>query len=119
MQEAHLKAALTRQGLDVTALSGPHVYPFEPFTTEDYTLTATRDETLTITLSDPEKTLDTWLAVYDADGNQLDENDDANGDTRNSQITGLEVKAGDTITIEASTYYAIDSGDYSLTVEAE
>ncbi len=92
---------------------------FEPFTYENYTFTADRDETLTITLGDPDQSLDTWLAVYDADGNELDHNDDASSDTRNSQISGLEVEAGETITIEASMYYAIDKGDYTLSVEAE
>jgi C-terminal processing protease CtpA/Prc len=119
--EGYLDDATTPTAVDIGPVKlGQTVKgTFEPFIYEDYTFTADTDETLTITLGDADGSLDTWLVVYDADGNELDENDDASSDTRNSQITGLDIKAGETITIEASTYYAIDKGDYTLTVEAE
>ncbi len=90
----------------------------EQFSAVEYTFTATEDVTLKITLTDPETALDTMLIVYDADGNELAENDDSSDHAPNSEISDLEVKAGETITIDASTYDPTDSGDYTLTVAA-
>jgi len=74
--------------------------------------------TLDITLTDSKEAIDTVLTVYDGDGNKLDENDDRSGTSRNSEIKDLKLKAGQKITIEASTYDPTVTGDYTLSVQA-
>ncbi|MBL8148284.1 MAG: peptidase S41 [Anaerolineae bacterium] len=84
-----------------------------------FTLTAEAAETVTITVSDPDGAFDSYLRVYDADGNLLAENDDIElGVQINSAIEGLELAAGDVIVIEVGTYDDSSAGAFTLTVEA-
>ncbi|MFN8378455.1 MAG: S41 family peptidase [Anaerolineae bacterium] len=84
-----------------------------------YTLTADADETVSITVSDPDGAFDSYLRVYDTDGNLLGENDDIElGVQINSAIEGLELTAGQTIIIDVGTYDDSSSGAFTLTVEA-
>ncbi len=91
---------------------------FEQFSAEDFTFTATEDVKIDITLTDPDTKLDTLLKVYDKNDKEIAENDDSDNNAPNSEIKDLEVKAGETITIEASTYDPTDSGDFTLTLDA-
>lgn len=84
-----------------------------------YTLTADADAVVTITVSDPDGAFDSYLRVYDADGNLLAENDDIElGVQINSSVEGLELAAGDTVIIEVGTYADSSAGAFTLTVEA-
>jgi C-terminal processing protease CtpA/Prc len=85
-----------------------------------YLLNVSEDATLTISLGDEEGALDSYLRVYDADGNLLDENDDIElGVNINSLIENVEVAAGDVLIIEVGTYDDAASGEYTLSVTAE
>jgi C-terminal processing protease CtpA/Prc len=87
------------------------------FATRDrYTYTAEEDITLDLVLSDETGQFDTVLRVYDANGNVISENDDADNTTYNSAIIGLEVLEGETIVIEVATYEDSASGAYLLAV---
>ncbi len=59
--------------------------------------------------------LDTYLRVYDADGNLIAENDDAGG-TLNSALEAT-LDAG-TYYISAGSYFDSEAGDYSVSVQA-
>lgn len=84
-----------------------------------YTLTADEAMAVTITVSDPEGAFDSYLRVYDADGNLLAENDDIElGVQINSAVEGLELSAGDVVIIEVGTYADSSAGSFTLTVEA-
>jgi hypothetical protein len=84
-----------------------------------FTLTADEAATVNITISDPDGALDSYLRIYDADGNLIAENDDIElGVQINSSVEGLELAAGDTILIEVGTYDDAASGAFTLTVEA-
>ncbi len=70
-------------------------------------------------MTDPDGEFDSYLRVYDADGNLLAENDDIElGVTINSVIEGLELTAGQTIIIEVGTYDNSSAGAFTLSVEA-
>lgn len=82
-----------------------------------YTLTAEAAVTLDISLSDAEGALDTYLRIYDADGNLITENDDLElGVQINSAVSGLEVAEGETIVIEVGTFGDALAGSYLLEV---
>lgn len=84
-----------------------------------FTLTAEADVVVNITAGDPNNAFDSYLRVYDSDGNLLAENDDIDlGVQINSLIEGLELTAGDVIVIEVSTWGDSTSGAFTLTVEA-
>ena len=85
-----------------------------------YTFTAEDDVTLTISVSDPDGALDSYLRVYSVDEELITENDDIElGVQINSMIEGLEVAAGDTIIIEIGTLDDSASGEYRLEVASE
>ena len=85
-------------------------------TRDRYTFTAEADITVDIVLSDETGQFDTVLRVYDADGNVISENDDADNTTYNSAIVGLEVLEGETIVIEVASYEDLTTGPYQLAV---
>jgi C-terminal processing protease CtpA/Prc len=82
-----------------------------------YTFTLEEDTTVDIVLSDESGALDTYLRIYDTDGNLLIENDDAeSGGTVNSSLTELEIPGGFTLIIEVATYDDASEGDYNLSI---
>lgn len=84
-----------------------------------FTLTAEADVVVNIAVSDPDNAFDSYLRVYDADGNLLAENDDLElGVTINSAIEGLELAAGDVVIIEVGTYADSSAGAFTLSVTA-
>jgi C-terminal processing protease CtpA/Prc len=83
-----------------------------------YTFTLEEDAIVDITLGDESGQLDTFLRLYDTEGNLLIDNDDSDaGGTVNSALTELEIPAGFTIVIEVGTYEDASEGEYTLTVE--
>jgi C-terminal processing protease CtpA/Prc len=85
-----------------------------------YLFTAEEDATLTITISDPDGALDSYLRVYNTDEELIGENDDIElGVQINSVIDGLEVAAGESIIIEVGTYADQAEGAYTLEVVGE
>ena len=69
---------------------------FVPGGRVQYTLTAAPGETVAIALGDEAGALDTYLRVYDADGNLVAENDDiVPGEQINSALEGLVVPDGE------------------------
>jgi hypothetical protein len=84
-----------------------------------FTLTAEADVTVNIAVSDPDNAFDSYLRIYDAEGNLIAENDDIElGVTINSAIEGLELVEGDVILIEVGTYDDSSAGAFTLTVTA-
>ncbi len=67
----------------------------------------------TISLSGTSNNLDTYLRVYDADGNQIAENDDANG-TFDSSLT-LQLDAG-TYFLTSAAYSDDGTGTYDVNI---
>ena len=83
-----------------------------------FTLTADTSGPVTISVTDVDGALDSYLRIYDADGNLIAENDDIElGVQINSVVEGLQLAAGDTILIEVGTYDDAASGSFTLTVE--
>ncbi len=84
-----------------------------------YTLTVEEDTVVNITLGSEDGSLDTYLSVYDVDGNLIAENDDIElGVTISSEIEGLELTGGETVIIEVTTYANSSAGTYILSVSA-
>ncbi|NWF68532.1 MAG: PDZ domain-containing protein [Chloroflexi bacterium] len=82
-----------------------------------YVLEITEDVTVDITLGDESGQFDTYLRLYDTDGNLLAENDDAEpGRIFNSALLGLEIPAGFTLIIEVGTFDDAGEGTYNLAV---
>jgi C-terminal processing protease CtpA/Prc len=85
-----------------------------------YTLTVDDDVTLLITAEGADDDLDTYIRVYDEDGDLITENDDVElGVQLNSRIEGLELEDGDTIIIEMATFGDASEGEFVLVVEEE
>ena len=82
-----------------------------------YTLELDADETVNIRV-EGEDNLDTYLRIYDEDGNLLAENDDIEEDNQGSIIEGFSVDNDSTVTIEISTFEDSTAGSYELVVEA-
>jgi hypothetical protein len=85
-----------------------------------YTLTLEADTTINILLTDDTGELDTYLRLYDTNGNLLLENDDADEGTGvtapNSAFTDLQAPGNFTIVIEVATYEDSGTGAYTLQV---
>jgi C-terminal processing protease CtpA/Prc len=82
-----------------------------------YILTLEEDTTVDIVLGDESGQFDTYLRLYDTEGNLLAENDDAvPGEVFNSALTELEIPAGFTIIIEVGTFDDAGEGEYTLSV---
>lgn len=77
-----------------------------------YGLQLTAGQQVTIDLESTE--IDSYLAVYDEGGGQIDENDDANDDTLNASLT-LDLGAG-CYRIEATSFDPGETGSYTLSV---
>jgi C-terminal processing protease CtpA/Prc len=85
-----------------------------------YTFTAEEDVTVTISLTDAEGALDTYLRIYDTDDNLLAEIDDIEAGVQiNSVIEGAQLSAGDVIVIEVGTYDDASAGEYTLEIISE
>lgn len=84
-----------------------------------YTLNVEADAVVTISLGDPTGQFDTYLRVYDAEGNLIAENDDSvPGSVYNSLVEGLELTGGSLVYVEVGTYADSSAGEYTLSVEA-
>lgn len=85
----------------------------------DYAFTPESDVTVNISITDPDGALDSYLRVYDADGNLIAENDDLElGVQINSAVEGLELTGGVTYVIEVGTYDDAAEGAYTLEILA-
>lgn len=82
-----------------------------------YVFTAENDVVVNIIVSDADGALDSYLRVYDVDGNLIAENDDIEpGVQINSAVEGLEISAGTSVVVEAATYDDAASGAYTLEI---
>jgi S1-C subfamily serine protease len=81
---------------------------------EAYEFSGRANQTVTIRLNSNE--FDTYLAVFDADGNLLGENDDVAQNNTNSAIQ-VTLPANGTYLILVNGYDANSAGAYSITVE--
>lgn len=80
--------------------------------TEYFSLTVSDDALLVITLSSDD--FDTVLTVFDADGNEVAQNDDYNFSSDSQAAVQL---APGSYVVAASSYYLDGAGDYLLTIE--
>ena len=87
-----------------------------------YTFTLDMAASVTITLtSDDDPPVDTFLYLRggeEKDGEEVFENDDISSDNRNSRIED-HILEPDTYTIEATTYNAGETGEFTLVVDIE
>ncbi len=84
-----------------------------------YTLAVAAGDVITITLGEETGGFDTYLRLYDVDGELLAENDDAeSGDTVNSALEGLEVPEDMSLVVEVATFEDAGEGEYTLSVIA-
>ncbi|MFN8371333.1 MAG: pre-peptidase C-terminal domain-containing protein [Anaerolineae bacterium] len=81
--------------------------------TDEWTFFGETGDIVTIALHSED--FDTYLILYDADGNEIARNDDYNG--LNSQINEIMLPDDGIYTIEARGYSSSASGDYTLTLE--
>jgi C-terminal processing protease CtpA/Prc len=83
-----------------------------------YQLRVKEGDVISIFLEDESGNFDTYLRIYDEDGNLIAENDDAeSGDTLNSAIEELEIPEDLTLIVEVGTYNDADEGEYTLRIE--
>ena len=83
-----------------------------------FTFTLDESTSVTINLTSEEDTFLYLMEGSENDGDIEGENDDISTDNRNSQIEGHALSAG-TYTIEATTYSAERTGEFTLVVEIE
>ncbi|MBK8027382.1 MAG: peptidase S41 [Chloroflexi bacterium] len=85
-----------------------------------YTLTFEEEGVISIFLTDETNDLDTVLRIYNAAGQLLAENDDAEVGVPapNSSLTALEVPADLTVLVEVGTYEDAFAGSYTLEVRS-
>ncbi len=86
-----------------------------------YTLTIEQESALDFVLTDDTGQLDTYLRIYDTNGNLLIENDDAEAGANppNSALTGIGAPGGLTVIVEVGTASDNQAGSYTLQVTAE
>jgi Peptidase family S41 len=85
-----------------------------------YSLRVKEGQVISIYLEDETGNFDTYLRVYDEEGNLIVENDDSeDGDTLNSAILNLEIPEDLTLIVEVGTYNDEDEGEYTLRVVRE
>ncbi|NWF68728.1 MAG: hypothetical protein HXY40_06565 [Chloroflexi bacterium] len=83
-----------------------------------YTLEVEEGQQISIFLGDDSGNFDTYLRLYDTEGNLLAENDDAEpGVTLNSALEDLEIPADLTLIVEVGTYNDEDEGEFTLRIE--
>lgn len=87
---------------------------------DQYTLEITEDATLTIAVEGASDAVDTVVRVYvdDEETASLVNDDRATGQV-GSELSGVEVTAGQTLVIEVAGFGDAINGDYTLTVNAE
>jgi hypothetical protein len=84
-----------------------------------YSLPVSEGDNISIFLRDETGQFDTYLRLYDSDGNLLAENDDSEpGTTVNSALEELIVPQDMTLVIEAATFEDSGEGEYTLEVVA-
>jgi C-terminal processing protease CtpA/Prc len=89
----------------------------EPGTRLRYTLAPEADGVIAISLSDASGELDTYLRLYDADGNLIAENDDIEtGVLVNSELLGVAVTVGEALIIEVGGFNDAAAGEFTLKV---
>jgi C-terminal processing protease CtpA/Prc len=81
-----------------------------------YSLELDADTPITISLNAPDD-MDTYLRVYDADGELIAENDDISNENHNSAIEDFSIDEAGTVTIVVGTYTDSDEGGYELVIE--
>lgn len=83
-----------------------------------YQLRVKAGQVISIFLGDESGNFDTYLRIYDEDGNLIAENDDAEGGgTLNSAVEDLDIPEDLTLIVEVGTYNDADEGEYTLRVE--
>jgi C-terminal processing protease CtpA/Prc len=82
-----------------------------------YTLELEADEAVNISVAGSDD-LDTYLRVYDAEGDLIAENDDVNEDEHGSTLEDFSVDEDSTVTIIVGTFEDNSAGEYELEVEA-
>jgi C-terminal processing protease CtpA/Prc len=88
-----------------------------PRTRVQYSLDVSGGDNISIFLSDETGEFDTVLRLYDAEGNLLAENDDAeSGETVNSALEELEIPSNLTLTVEVATFDDAGEGSYTLEI---
>jgi len=84
-----------------------------------YTLSVSQGDNISIFLSDETGQFDTYLRLYDPDGNLLAENDDIEpGAVVNSSLEELVVPEDMTLIVEVATFEDSGEGEYTLEVVA-
>ena len=83
-----------------------------------YTLNVPNQRTLDIVVSDSSGELDTILRIYVAGSGEVavGNDDDPDGETRNSALRELEVPGGLTLIIEVGGYLENEAGEFTLTI---
>jgi C-terminal processing protease CtpA/Prc len=90
-----------------------------PSSRVQYTLEVSGGDTISIFLRDETGQFDTYLRLYDSDGNLLAENDDSEaGTTVNSSLEELAVPEDMTLIVEVATFEDSGEGEYTLEVVA-
>jgi C-terminal processing protease CtpA/Prc len=85
-----------------------------------YALRVKEGQIISIYLEDETGNFDTYLRIYDEEGNLIAENDDAeDADTLNSAIVNLEIPEDLILIVEVGTYNDADEGEYTLRVVRE
>lgn len=80
-----------------------------------YTLDLSADEAVNIYLNGVDG-VDTYLRIYDADGELIDENDDF--EELNSGLEGFSIDEDGTITVEVATFGDSEDGEFELIIES-
>lgn len=81
-----------------------------------YTLRVSEGDKISILLTDPTGQLDTYLRIYDENGNLLTDNDDSDDAAPNSALTDLEIPADLVLIVEVATFEDSSSGAYTLQI---
>lgn len=87
-----------------------------------WTFDGAAGDTVTITMTRQNGSLDTQLYLVGPDGFELQANDDANADTTDAQIADFPLTADGTYTIVATSYgtiYGGTGGNYGLSLQVE
>jgi C-terminal processing protease CtpA/Prc len=83
----------------------------------NYSLTLEAGQAVNIAVQGSDD-LDTYLRIYDTDGNLIAENDDVDDNSHGSAIDAFSVEQDSTVTIAVGTWEDNTAGNYELTVEA-
>ena len=81
---------------------------------QEFSFSGRAGQSVVISLESPD--FDTYLILLDANRNRLDENDDANPDTTNSQLS-VRLPSDGRYTVLVNSYQAGERGRFLLTVE--